>query len=154
MALTRINVEKIMVRRASAIMTAAGLAVTIVGTNADLDDPMSVGIISVGGTVTDRTTVADVDVATVTEADYDEFLDVTEYRLLQTIIDNLANVDIEVGPRNEKLSQLATRLEKTLERKKKDLQSQYGFSTSTIEAGVITLDFAEHDDENVDELGN
>lgn len=155
MALTRANVETILIRRSGALMTAAGLdGTTVAGTNVDLNDPIGVAIVAVGGSVTSRVLVADADVATVATASYDQFLDIAEYRLLQNISGNLSDVDITVGPRSEKLSQLATHLNKMLDRKKDALENQYGYNAGTLEAGVLTLSFADHDEDVVDEGGN
>lgn len=155
MSLTRANVETILIRRSGALMTAAGLdGATVAGTNVDLNDPIGVAIVAVGGSVVSRVLVADADVATVATADYDEFLDIAEYRVLQSVLGNLANVDITVGPRSERLSQLAAQLEKALARKKGTLEDQYGYNAGTLEAGVLALSFAEHDEDNTDELGN
>lgn len=154
MVMTRANVEVLLIRRCGALMTAAGLdGTTVDGTNVDLNDPIGVAIVAVSGTVASRVLVTATDVATVAAADYDEFLDVVEYRVLESVLGNLGKVDITVGPRQENLSQLATRLEKTIERKRKDLHDKYGYAVGTLEAGYITLDFAEHDEESTDSLG-
>jgi len=154
MALTRANVEAILIKRVGALMTAVGLdGTTVAGTNADLNDPIGYAIRMVGGTTAAPALITDADVTTVATADYDEFLDIAELRALENTLGNLAYVDIKVGNRDEKLGQLSARLEKMIAGKTERLQLLYGYSQATLEAGTVTLNFAEHDEDTVDELG-
>lgn len=143
MAITRAQAETILVRRAGSLMSEAGLAVTIAGSNADLNDPIGWAVRQLGLTVATITSVADSDLSGVSADDYDQFLDLAEYRLLQNISGNLAVTDLEVGPRNEKLDQLVNRLEQRITRKKAQLQQDYGFGLGSLTAGVISLGFME-----------
>ena len=154
-ALTRANTESILISRIGTIYVAVELdGTTADGTNADLNDPIGYGIRQTGGTVASFVLVTDADVATVAETDYDEFLDISEYRALVNAQGNFASVDIKVGPRSESLSQLGNRLAVMIKGKKERLDEVYGTSVGVRTAGVITLDFAEHDEGNIDELGN
>jgi hypothetical protein len=150
MSLTRATVESILVKRLSGWLSAAGLAVTVVGTNADLNDPIGWAIRQLGLTVDDITAVDDTDVARVGSSDYDKLLDLAELRALETIQQNLDDVDIEVGPRSEKLDQLAGRVAKALDRKRAQVQRDYGHGLGTLEAGVITLSFMEQNETSDD----
>jgi hypothetical protein len=107
---TRANIELEIVSRASAWMTAAGLAVTTVGTNASLNSPIAWAIRTAGGTVSNPALVADADVATVASADYDFFLDLAELRTLENILANFSGVDKKAGPVELKSSQLGDRI--------------------------------------------
>jgi hypothetical protein len=146
MALTRANAESILVKRLSGWLAAAGLAVTSAGSNADLNDPIGWAIRQMGLTVDDVTAVDDGDVARVGASDYDQLFDLGELRTLETIQQNLDDVDIEVGPRSERLDQLAGRVAKALERKRAQVQRDYGTGLGSLEAGVITLSFLEQND--------
>lgn len=139
MTVTRANLESILVRRAGPLMEAADMAVTVVGTNADLNDPIGFGIRASGGTVADPSLVTDADVATVSTSYFDLFLDRCELRLLENILGNLAMVDITAGPRSEKLSQLAEQVRHKIANIKARLEGQ-------CEPDTFGLNFAEHGD--------
>lgn len=140
MTLTRANVESIIVQRAGPLMLKAGMAVTVVGTNASLNDAIGWALRQAGYTVADPSLVTDSDVSAVTTANLDLFLDLTEYRTLLSVMTNLTLVDTKVGPRDEKLSQLAGQIEKRLGW----LSVILGFSVNTLTEGVLPYDFAEH----------
>ena len=118
-------------------MTAAGMAITIVGTNADLNDPIGFGIRQAEGIVSDSISVTDTDVASVPSANLDSFLNWCEYRLLKSILGNYDLVDITAGPRGEKLNQLAERVEKRIA----ELEEELGRLAI---ADTFSLNFAEH----------
>jgi hypothetical protein len=145
MSLTRANVESILVKRCGRLLTAADLdGSTVDGTNADLNDPIGWAVRQAGYTVTDITAVADADLASVATTNYDELLDLAELRALETILGNLDDVNIKIGPRSEDLSDLARQVEKRLELQRKKVELEYGYGVGTLEAGVITLEIAEH----------
>src|SRR5690242_14586451 len=102
MSLTRANIETILVKRCGPLMTAAGMATTVLGSNADLNDPIGYAVRKAGGSVTSFVAVADADIAGVDELGYDQLLDLAELRTLETILGNLDDVDLRVGPRDEK----------------------------------------------------
>ncbi len=153
MALTRANAELLLVARTSAWLLKASMAITVLGSNADLNDPIAYGVLQSGGTVASRVLVTTADIATVASADQEQFLDIAELRTFQNIQGNLVQVDTKIGPRDEKLGQLLATLDKIVERKEERVENLYGLGLGTIEGGVIALDFAEHDQDNVDELG-
>ena len=128
---TRTDVEVVLVKRAGALMAKAGMAVTVVGSNADLDDPVAYALRQVG--------CADVD--GVASDDYDEFLDYAEYRLLENVLGNLTGVDTKLGPRSEMLSQLSRQVEAKMKR----IENKLGLSAGGITTGVIVHEFASHD---------
>jgi hypothetical protein len=127
-------------------MTAADLdGTTVDGTNADLNGPIGHSIRDLGYAVADATSVADADVAQVTDAQTDEYLDVATYYTLAAVLGNLDDVDIRVGPRSEKLNQLAEQVERLMDRMRERLEDAYGHGFSVVATGYIQLDRAEHD---------
>ena len=153
--LTRADSEQLLISRVGGIFNAVSLdGATVDGTNTDLNDPIGYGIRQTDGTVTSLVLITDADVATVSTDDYDEYLDLAEYRALQNAQGAFADWDIKIGPRDEKRSQLGKYIDTLCARKKKAIEETYGTLTGTLSAGVIMLDFAEHDEDNIDEAGN
>ena len=146
MTLTRANIEAILVQRCGAYMAAAGMVVTIAGSNANLNDPIGYAIRMCDGTVTSFVSVADADVATVLAADYDKLLDIAELRTLDSVATNLDDVDITAGQRSEKFNQLALNLQAIMERKAAKIEKLYGIGSPLIGTGAIVLDFADHNE--------
>jgi hypothetical protein len=148
MTVTRANVEEILVQRCGALMSFAGYAVTVVGSNANLNDPIGYALRQAGYSVASISAVADVDLAAVNDADIDQILDVAEFRTLENISGNLDDVDITNGPESEKFSQVSAALEKRMARLQDKINSAYGTGV-TANVGSITFDFAEHDDTDI-----
>lgn len=153
MALTRANTELLLVARTGAWLAKASMAITVVGTNADLNDPIAYGVLQSGGTVDSRVLVTDADIATVASADEEQFLDISELRTLQNIQGNLVSVDTKIGPHDEKMGQLLTTFENIVKYKEKRVQDLYNLGIPAASFGVWEMDFAEHDENNIDELG-
>jgi len=145
-AITRANVEVVLCKRLGPLLTAAGMATTCVGSNADLNDPIGWAIRQADYTVASIALVADADLVGVASDDYDQVLDLAEYRMLETIQGNLDDVDVQVGPRREALSQLADQVQQKLERLEARIGRLYGVGLASLEAGYLTMNFAEHDD--------
>lgn len=144
MSITRAEAESILIRRAGALIAAAGLdGSTVDGTNADLNDPLGWAVRQAGGSVSSPGAVADADLATVADDDLDQLLDLAEVRTLESIAGNLDLVNITVGSRREELGALAQQVERAIERKRAALQRAYGFGLGSLTAGSITLGFAE-----------
>lgn len=144
MTITRASAEAILVRRLGPLMTKAGLAVTFTGSNADLSDPLGWGFRQAGYTLTSFTTVSDTDLAGVSGDDLDEMLDLAELRLLENILGNLDGVDVRLGPREEKLSQLTDKIERRIKALREKLELVYNWSASVLTTGFIGLEFAQH----------
>ena len=111
-----------------------------------LSDAVGRGLRQAGYTVADPVTPADADVAAVDSDDLDRFLDLASLSLLEVVWSTLTSVDITVGPRSEKLSQLADRVQKRMESLRKSLADQYGYGLPELQAGYIRREFAEHGD--------
>jgi hypothetical protein len=144
MAVTRANVENVLVKRLGPLMTKAGQdGSTVDGTNTDLADPIAWALRTAGYTTADITNPTTAEVADA-EDDVDQVVDLAEYRGLENILGNLDDVDVTVGPRSEKLSQLAAQVQKRLDSVKDRVEDLYGYGASALEVGVITYEFAEH----------
>jgi hypothetical protein len=151
MTITRANAEVILIRRCGKLMTEADMnGLVNYGTNEDLNDPIGWALRKSGYSVATITNVADGDMAAVSDDDVDMVLDLAELRTLENIEGNLTGVDITVGPRSEKLDQLVTRVRAKIERKSADIAKAYGLGLGTLSAGVITLDFQEHADDDTE----
>lgn len=147
MTITRANLETVLVQRAGALMTFAGLATDPAdGTNSALNDPIGYALRQAGYGVANIAAVIDSDLAVVNTSDIDKLLDLAEYRLLETIQGNLDDVDSAVGQVRESYGQIGERLEKRLARLQKKIAEAYGLGLSTLQAGVISLNFAEHNE--------
>lgn len=142
MAFTRVVAETILVNRLGPMMAVAEMAVTIIGTNADLDDPLAWAHRGVGGSTAAYNTVTDAELALV--SDLDDLLTLAEWRTLKNIQGALDAVDLTVGPRSEKLSQYAEKVQQLLDRLEPEVEA-LGVLATPLEAGYITIDIAEHD---------
>ena len=145
MALTRVVAETILVNRLGPMMAVAEMAVTIVGTNGDLDDPLAWATRGVDGTTAAHNTVTDAELALVATADFDDLMTLAEWRTLKNIQGALNAVDLTVGPRSEKLSQYAAKVQQMLNNLE-PLVEGLGLLTVPVTTGYITIDIAEHDD--------
>ncbi len=146
MAVTRANVETVLVARLGPLMTkAAQDGTTVDGTNADLADPIAWALRVAGYTTADVTDPTTAEVAAA-EDDIDEVLALSELRTMENTLGNLDDVDTAVGPRDEKLSQLAAQLAQMIKFKRVVLELSYGYGASALTTGTLTYEFAEHDE--------
>jgi hypothetical protein len=146
MALTRANVEAILIRRLGGIFEAVGLdGATVDGSNEDLNDPIGWALRQLGKPTADPTAVSDADVAAVGADDYDALFDLAEWRALETAHGAAVDlVDLTTGPRTERLSDIATAIERKAARLREALAARgLGPAVETVTAGVWSLDFAE-----------
>ena len=125
------------------MMAVAEMAVTIVGTNADLNDPLAWATRNVGGSTAAHNTVTDAELAIIATADFDDLMVLAEWRTLLNIQGALNAVDVTTGPRSEKLSQFATKVQQLLDNLKPYIKS-LGVLSTPMTAGYISLDIAEH----------
>ncbi|MCK5307174.1 MAG: hypothetical protein KAJ73_01050 [Zetaproteobacteria bacterium] len=152
MAVTRANVEVNLIRRLGPLMTKAGMdGSTADGTNTDLADPIAWALRQAGYTTADITNPTTAEVAAA-ESDIDQVQDLSEMRTLENILGGLDDVDISVGPRDEKLSQLAAQAEKKLAAINEKLENLYSWSASPLTTGTLTYEFAEHQDGSQDDV--
>jgi hypothetical protein len=144
MPITRLQIEKELVSRRKAQLEAVGIPKNP-SVYHELNSPIAWAVRQCGGTVADITDVVDSDVQTVDTADLDKFLDLAEYRMLLNIKGRWGKVDISSGPFSQSLNQFADQLDKDIDRMQEDLAETYGFGGSTLQVGVIDLNFAQTD---------
>lgn len=136
--LTREQAELVVLSRCRKFLDAAELDSGPGGWNPDLNDPLATALADMGLAAADRARVTDSDL-TAAAGRENELLDRAEVRLLETIYQNIDLVDIQLGPRAEKFSQLADRVLRAIERKQTLLQKQYGAGVGTLSVGVARL---------------
>jgi len=146
MAVTRAQVESVLIRRASMAMAEVGMdALTNTGSNADLNDPIASALMALGYTVGNITAVTTADLSQVDSDDMRAFLDTCELRLLETIHNHATTmVDLYVGPRKEWFSQFALSLAKRIQ----SLSDSLGLSSS-VGSESINANFQTHGDDTV-----
>jgi hypothetical protein len=150
MTITRSVVEQELVSRCGELMGHVGFdKTTIDGTNADLNSPIGYAVRVVGGTVTSPALVVDADVATVDAGDEDALYDVAELRLLLNIRGNLTTVDLWSGPFREAYSSIGDYLKDQIDALTKKVEEEYGLAGVNAQAGMVTNDFASHDEDPV-----
>ena len=139
MSLTRAQFESELVSRRSGMMQIVSMAVTTTGANASLNGPIGFAVRQAGGSVANVTSVADSDIATVSDDSIDQMFDMAEYRLLLNIKGMWGKVDISSGPFSQSLSQFADQLDNDIKAMKEAITAQYGYGGYSFEAGVIDL---------------
>ena len=144
MALTREQAEFVLVVRTKSLLAEAELSDSA-GANPDLNDPLAWALMRLDIEPGNITAVADSDLASLAGDQVNAFLDLAELRLLQTVYQRLTRVDITVGPRSERYDQLAQRIQKAIEGRRKDIAVDHGIGLGTLDAGVISLDFMAKD---------
>ena len=143
MALTRAQVDVILLKRAAHLMLAAELdGTTDDGTNPDLVDPIASTLLLLEYSVADLSEVTDEDLAPVIVDDYSALFDLSELRLLQNILGNLMVTDYGLGPRSEKLGQIRDGLIKRLQQMD-DLLEEYGIRRA-MKTDMLIFDISEH----------
>jgi hypothetical protein len=147
MAITRANLETVLIRRAGTWLTASGLdGTTINGTNAALSDPIADALLLLDYTVADISNVTDSDLASVPAASYRQLLDVAELRVLESALENYKKVGVKAGAVEAKLDELGQRMERAVDRKRAVVAARYGIDGATMQAGVIDLNFQQQHD--------
>jgi len=146
MSLTRANFEGELVSRQQSRLEAVGMAVTHDGSNTDLNSPIGYAIRNCGGSVASFGLVVDADLSSFEEEDYDQLLDVAEYRLLLSIKGRWGKVDVKAGQLSESLSQFSKDIDEDIKNKLSMLKMLYGFGVGTISVGTVDYDFQETND--------
>lgn len=147
MVYTRAHLEKQLIRRAGKWMTTAGLdGATMIGTNADLSDPIGTALWQAGFAVVDITAPVDGDVAALGADDFLKVVALAELRLLKNILGNYNKVNISLGPRSTSYDQMPARIAERIKALSAELSVLYGFGAQALSAGTLTLGIAESDD--------
>jgi hypothetical protein len=147
MALTRAQVEQILVERVGGWLTEAGLATTANGDNAALNDAIGYAVRRIGGTVANVTLVADGDLSGIAADDYDALFDIAEWRALENILKHLAKVDVRMGPLAQSYSQLRRDVMDAAKQKRGEIEVDYAFLGAQLQAGSIALDISLKDED-------
>lgn len=114
---TRAEAEAELIARLGGWMTAAGLdGVTMDGTNASLDSPISYALRAV-----EEDAVGDV-----SSTDLSQFYDLAELRALLTTYQNYTKVDGRAGPVEGKADQLAQRMARRIADLRSQIAADYG----------------------------
>lgn len=151
MSISRANVENVLVHRVGPLLTKGGQdGTTVDGTNDDLSDPIAWALRQVGYSTADITNPTTAEVAAAVD-DVDEVVDMAELRILESLLGNLDDVDVQVGPRREDLSQLAKQVETRLKRVSAWVEKTYGHGASVLGTGKVKFEFAEHQDGTEDD---
>lgn len=136
MAITRADVEKVLIRRVGKTLTECGLdGATNDGSNADLVDPIGYALRFLGITPASIAGVEDADLVTVADVQADALLDVSEWRVLQSALSNYTAVDFSVGPRSEKYDQLRAGIEAAIKRKSDYITATHGAGAMAVSGG-------------------
>lgn len=145
---TRAHVEYFLVDRCGALLTFVGKdGTTVDGTNVDLVDAIGGAIRKLAGSVTDPTNVVDADVQTVESSSFDALIDVAELRLYYSIRGNLTTTDVTAGPFSEKYSDIGDYLDDQIKALEDKIEAEYGIGSADMQAGMITLSIASHDED-------
>lgn len=139
MALTRANIETILVSRCKKRMEFVGFAVTVSGNNTDLNDPIFTALQQMGITPANISNVADSDLTTVT--DITKLCDLAEVRLLENILGNSDKVTLQAASGTEHFSDANDALEKLIARKQASIQNKYGVGVGSLQSGKVSLSF-------------
>ena len=138
--LTRAAAESQLVRRAGKIMVRVGLdGTTQNGTNVDLNDPIRMAVRYMGLAVADAITVVDADVAPIIGWAIEQFLDLAEFRLFQSIWGNWAEVSQSISLGKYEAQQLADRIQLRIADLENRLRKPYGPNVGAVAVGAIAL---------------
>lgn len=148
MAWTMVNLEQAVIDRAEGYFDFLTWNKTADGTNSFCAGPIRDAILFLEYSVTTLSQPADADLALIAAADTLKVLEVADLIMHQTILSSLATyVDIQVAQRDEKLSQIAERLEMQIYSKEKALQKKYGLWYGIPQAVKIDYNFMQKNDD-------
>lgn len=149
MALTRSQLETVLVRRLGPWLTYVSLDTTIIGNNPDLADPIAQALLSAGYTVSNIVNPANADLTAVPSTDYPKLLDIAELRALETILQAFTDFDTKGLNYEDRDDQLGQRIESAIQRKRTLVQTKYGLETVAPQAGTIDLNFQTKNDNTI-----
>jgi hypothetical protein len=139
MALTRAQVESVLVSRCKKRMEFVEFSIITNGGNADLNDPISTALQLMGITPVNIALIVDGDLTTVT--DITKLCDLAEVRLLENILGNSDKVTLQAASGTEHFSNFNEALEKIIARKQKELQFKYGIGLGSLSSGKLPFAF-------------
>jgi hypothetical protein len=127
MALTRAATEDAILRRCDQMMITVGMdGTTRDGTNADLADPIRFGVRDMGFSIADALIPADADLSPIADYWVDRLLDGAELRVLETCWSKWPYVSSTLGTDEQRLSDLADRLQTRISELTDKLKKPYG----------------------------
>jgi hypothetical protein len=138
MALTRAQLETILVGNLGAWLAAADLAVTFAGTNADLAYPMASAIVDAGYDVADMSSPTDAELAIVPDSARRKVIDLAELRTLEAILQNYDGTDLTAGPVKIEDDDLGQRIERRIAAKRTSIYLLYGIGRAGVSAASTT----------------
>jgi hypothetical protein len=144
-SLARAQADALLLARCRGKLEFVGLSTTpSAGAVACLTGPLLEGLRACGLAPADPTAVADADLAALADADVPRLLDAAELRALEDVLGQWDRADQTAGPSNSfSFGSFYAALEKTVERKRAELQRRYGVGLSTVVGGRLDLDFQE-----------
>ena len=152
MAIKRAQAERILIDRCGSLLIAAGLdGVTHDGSNPSLNDPCLYGLLRLGYTsVTNLQGITDDDLSIVANDEFAAFLDLAELRCLYNSQGAfLEQVDITIGPRQERFSQRTSNLKKRIEMLEDRIERDHGVGVGELEIGNMNLNFQTKGDDDI-----
>lgn len=96
---------------------AGTIVVSVCPCNVDLNDPIGYALRQMGYTTADITLVLSAEVASVSADKINKLLDVIEKRCMDTILQNLNDMSVFVGPKGSDLARLTGQLQSATDRK-------------------------------------
>ena len=145
MAVTRANVEAVLIKRAGQLMQAAGMdGTTVSGSNTDLNDPIGGAIRRLGYATADMSLVTDADVGQVPSEKLDAFLDLAEVRCLENVIERLDDATVYSGVSgSSRMSSRVRQIQAMVDRKRGYVEREHKLGLGQLEAGSISQDFVQ-----------
>ena len=145
MPITRVQVEQVLLDRCGKKLAIVGLdAAPDGGARPGLSDPIASALAALNVPVADFSRVADGDLAALVPGQIPALLDLAEVRALESVLGNWDECDQQADTNNQQmLGKLYDSIERTVARKRLQLERQYGFGAAELAAGVLDLGFAE-----------
>jgi hypothetical protein len=106
-------------------------------------DPLAESAREMGVTLASPLTVADADLAAVTQAQVSQLVDVAELRSLENALGNLTKVSQKVSLGAQDWGELRDGLERAIGRLAARARDLYGVGRGTVQGGTVRLDFQE-----------
>jgi len=141
--MTRAQLEQLLVNAHKGWMGVASMSITYGGSNVDLNDPIARALLDADYTVANIMSVTSAEVVAVAVGDVMKVVEFARIHLLETILGNLTGVDTTVGPRSERLSQLADRVQALLDKLLAHASLVWGYGVQPLTCGVYDLATAE-----------
>jgi len=138
MSITRSNVEQALLSRCAGIMKVVGLnALTMDGTNPDLNDPIYRALAFQGIFASNMALVVDADLVNVADWRISQLIDAAEMRLLENLWGNWPYYSQKISQGQQEAQQLADRIQVRVKDLEERLRHPYGPGTAGVAVGRI-----------------